>query len=57
MVQDDIAKGSLVEIRIEGLLASAQSLLILAVYRKDKPPGPAGMALIKQLKQKQAGEK
>ena len=45
------------KIRIEGLLASAQSLLMLAVYRKDKPPGPAGMALIKQLKQKQAGKK
>ena len=57
MVQDDIAEGSLVKIRIEGLLASAQSLLMLAVYRKDKPPGPAGMALIEQLKQKQAGKK
>lgn len=52
MVQDDIADGSLVKIRIEGVPARAQILVMQAVYRKDKPPGPAGRAFIKQLKQK-----
>lgn len=52
MVQDDIAKGTLVKIRIEGFPVRAQVLLMQAVYRKDAPPGPAGRALIQRLKQK-----
>ncbi len=52
MVQDDIADGSLVKIRIEGFPARAQVLLMQAVYRRDAPPGPAGRAFIERLKQK-----
>ncbi|MGH9723097.1 MAG: LysR family transcriptional regulator, partial [Bryobacteraceae bacterium] len=44
MVQEDIADGSLVRIRIEGLPVRAQVLVMQAVYRKDAPPGPAGRA-------------
>jgi len=51
MVQDDIADGRLVKIRIRGVPARGQFLLMQAVYRKDAPPGPAGRAFIKQLKQ------
>jgi DNA-binding transcriptional LysR family regulator len=57
MVQDDIANGSLVKIRIEGFPARAQVLLMQAVYRKDAPPGPAGRAFIRQLKQKHVSKK
>jgi DNA-binding transcriptional LysR family regulator len=56
MVQNDIADGSLVKIRIEGVPGRAQFLLMQAVYRKDAPPGPAGRAFIKQLKQKHASK-
>jgi DNA-binding transcriptional LysR family regulator len=52
MVQEDIANGSLVKIRIEGFPVRAQLLLMQAVYRKDAPPGPAGRAFIRQLKAK-----
>jgi len=57
MVQDDLANGSLVKIRIEGFPARAQFLLMQAVYRKDAPPGPAGRAFIRQLKQKHKSKK
>ena len=50
MVQEDIADGSLVKIRIEGFPPRAQVLAMQAVYRKDAPPGPAGRAFIDQLK-------
>ena len=57
MVQDDIADGRLVKIRIEGLPVRAQVLLMQAVFRRDAPPGPAGRAFIKQLKQKVSGRR
>jgi len=57
IVENDIADGSLVKIRLEGFPARAQFLLMRAVYRKDAPPGPAGRAFIRQLKQKRASKK
>ena len=57
MVQDDIADGSLVKIRIEGFPARAQVLLMQAVYRRDAPPGPAGRAFIERLKEKHGSKK
>lgn len=57
MVQDDIVRGLLVNIRIEGIPMRARFLAMQAVYRRDAPPGPAGRAFIKQLKQKHAGKK
>jgi DNA-binding transcriptional LysR family regulator len=50
MVKDDIESGALVRIRIEGLRLSSQLLPMLAVYRKDAPPGPAGRAMIEWLR-------
>ena len=57
MVQDDIADGRLVKIRIEGFPVRAQVLLMQAVFRREAPPGPAGKAFIKQLKQKPSGRR
>jgi DNA-binding transcriptional LysR family regulator len=50
MVQDDIANGRLVKIRIQGFPERAQLLAMQAVYRKDAPPGPAGKSFIEYLK-------
>jgi len=50
MVRDEIAKGRLLKIRIQGFPRRAQILVLNAVYRKDAPPGPAGRAFIKQLR-------
>lgn len=55
MVQDDIANGRLVKIRIQGFPERAQILAMQAVYRKEAPPGPAGRSFIEHLKQ--AGKK
>jgi DNA-binding transcriptional LysR family regulator len=51
MVRDEIARGRLLKIRIQGFPRRAQILVLHAVYRKDAPPGPAGRAFIKQLTQ------
>ncbi len=51
MVQDDIANGRLVKIRIQGFPERAQVLAMQAVYRTDAPPGPAGKSFIEHLKQ------
>ena len=50
MVQDDLANGRLVKIRIQGFPERAQLLAMQAVYRKDAPPGPAGRSFIEYLK-------
>jgi DNA-binding transcriptional LysR family regulator len=50
MVQDDLARGRLAKIRIQGFPERAQLLALQAVYRKDAPPGPAGRSFIEQLK-------
>jgi DNA-binding transcriptional LysR family regulator len=50
MVQDDVANGLLVKIRIQGFPAAAQLLAMQAVYRRDAPPGPAGRSFIEYLK-------
>jgi DNA-binding transcriptional LysR family regulator len=50
MVQDDLANGRLVKIRIQGFPERAQLLAMQAVYRKDAPPGPAGRLFIEYLK-------
>ncbi len=57
VVQDDIARGLLVNIRVEGIPMRARFLAMQAVYRKDAPPGPAGRAFIEQLKRKHTSKK
>jgi DNA-binding transcriptional LysR family regulator len=46
IVEQDLADGTLMKLRIEGLRARTQFLPMHAVYRKDTPPGPAARALI-----------
>ena len=50
MVEDDIADGKLRAIRIELPRNVIPVMPMLAVYRKDAPPGPAGRWLIQNLK-------
>ncbi|MDB5801841.1 MAG: LysR family transcriptional regulator [Rhodocyclales bacterium] len=50
MVEEDLRNGTLVKIRVEGVHARSQFLPMHAVYRRDKPPGPAGRAFIEWLK-------
>lgn len=47
MVEQDLARGELVRIRIAG--AGAIALQMKVVYRRDYPPGPAGRAFIERL--------
>jgi DNA-binding transcriptional LysR family regulator len=50
MVEDDIARGKLREIRVP-MPSNVKPLMPMrAVYRKDAPPGPAGRWLIDHLK-------
>jgi len=50
MVQADLAAGRLVELLLEDGWPEGNLLPMLAVHRKDMPPGPAGRWLIEQLK-------
>jgi DNA-binding transcriptional LysR family regulator len=52
-IEDSLARKELIRIRIEGG-ADYAGIPMLAVYRKDAPPGPAGRAFIQQLKGSQA---
>jgi DNA-binding transcriptional LysR family regulator len=49
-VQDDLAAGRLVELKIEDLAADAMILPMAAVYPTSAPPGPAGRWLIERMK-------
>lgn len=50
MVQEDLDKGQLVEIRTHANAKVRASLEMQAVYRKDAPPGPVGRAFIQALR-------
>ena len=50
MVQDDLDKGQLIEIRTHANANTRASLEMQAVYRKDTPPGSVGRAFIEALK-------
>src|ERR1700754_5231262 len=49
-VEDDLAAGRLVELRIEDMPASEMILPMSAAYPSAAPPGPAGRWLIERLK-------
>src|SRR5271169_4181683 len=51
MVEDDLDRGALVKIRVEGTPRD-MNLPMRGVFRKDAPPGPAARAFIGQLKRK-----
>jgi DNA-binding transcriptional LysR family regulator len=50
LVQADLDRGELVEIRTQTNPGPRVGLAMLAVYRKDAPPGPVGRAFIEALK-------
>ena len=50
VVEADLADGSLVKIRLEDLTDTSMVMPMSAVFRTDKPPGPAGRWLIERLK-------
>ena len=51
MVEDDLASGKLVTIELEQLKSMGGAFTMLALHRKDAPPGPAGRWFINCLKQ------
>ncbi len=52
VVETDLANGSLVKIRIEGVPEGHLVMPMSAVFKTDTPPGPAGRWLIERLKSK-----
>ncbi len=50
MIKADLAKRSLVKIRLEDILEGMLVMAMSAVFRTDRPPGPAGRWLIERLK-------
>jgi len=48
MVKEDLERGTLLTIRVEGLPRDVM-MPMKVVYRKDAPPGPATRAFIAQL--------
>jgi DNA-binding transcriptional LysR family regulator len=50
VVESDLANGSLVKIRIEDIPDTHLVMPMSAVFRTDRPPGPAGRWLIERLK-------
>jgi DNA-binding transcriptional LysR family regulator len=50
MVEADLANGSLVKIRLEDIHKGMLVIVMSAVFRTDRPPGPAGRWLIEHLK-------
>jgi DNA-binding transcriptional LysR family regulator len=51
MVEDELARGSLVELKLEASPVLGQALSMYASWRKDAPPGPAGRRFIELLRQ------
>jgi len=50
VIETDLANGSLVKIRIEDIPDTNLVMAMSAVFRTDRPPGPAGRWLIERLK-------
>ena len=50
VIETDLANGSLVRIAIEDIRAPNLVMVMSAVFRTDRPPGPSGRWLIEQLK-------
>ena len=51
MVEDDLARGALVRIELDVQSNVGPGFSMLAIHRKDAPPGPAGRWFIERLKQ------
>jgi DNA-binding transcriptional LysR family regulator len=50
VIETDLANGSLVEIKLEDIPDANLVMVMSAVFRSDRPPGPAGRWLIDRLK-------
>ncbi|WP_211443041.1 LysR family transcriptional regulator [Collimonas humicola] len=50
MIEEDIARGTLVTIELEAHPSIGSAFSMHAIYRKDMPPGPAGRWFVGQLK-------
>src|SRR6266480_2483534 len=50
MIEADLANGSLVKIRLEDIHEGFLLMVMSAVFRTERPPGPAGRWLIERLK-------
>ena len=50
VIETDLANGSLVRIDLEDVPDANLVMVMSAVFRTDKPPGPAGRWLIEHLK-------
>jgi DNA-binding transcriptional LysR family regulator len=53
LVKADLASGALVQIATEDAPPGGREIAMWAVYRTDRPPGPAGRWFIERLKQEQ----
>jgi DNA-binding transcriptional LysR family regulator len=51
VIETDLANGSLVKTRIEDIPDTNLVMAMSAVFRTDRPPGPAGRWLIERLNQ------
>lgn len=51
MIEADLANGSLVKIRLQDIHDGMLVIAMSAVFRTDRPPGPAGRWLIERLKE------
>jgi DNA-binding transcriptional LysR family regulator len=49
-IETDLENGSLVKIAIEDIPDANLGMVMSAVFRTDRPPGPAGRWLIEHLK-------
>jgi DNA-binding transcriptional LysR family regulator len=55
MIEADLASGALVKITIESVPPEGFVMEMSAIYRSDRPPGPAGRWFIEHLKEVEAG--
>ena len=53
LIEMDLASGALVQITTEDAPPGGREIAMCAVYRTDRPPGPAGRWFIERLKQEQ----
>jgi DNA-binding transcriptional LysR family regulator len=57
MVERDIAAGRLKILQLQDLPMLSETMQMLATYRTDSPPGPAGRWFLEQLKELAKGQK
>jgi DNA-binding transcriptional LysR family regulator len=54
MVEEDLASGALTRIRLKALESVETVMHMVAIFRQDDPPGPAGSWFLEQLQRKTA---